>query len=98
MNFTAANDGAYGHDIEGYEIYRADENGKYKLLDTLELDDLKKADGSSTADDEEEEDHTPKISSYVTGSLEENESDFHDPEEDELEIIDLDNASDDDED
>lgn len=55
VNFTAANDGAYGHDIEGYEIYRADENGKYKLLDTLELDDLKKADGSSTADDEEEE-------------------------------------------
>ena len=49
-------------------------------------------------DDEEEEDHTPKSSSYVTGSLEENESDFHDPEEDELEIIDLDNASDDDED
>ena len=49
-------------------------------------------------DNEEEEDHTPKSSSYVTGSLEENESDFHDPEEDELEIIDLDNASDDDED
>ena len=49
-------------------------------------------------EDEEEEDHTPKSSSYVTGSLEENESDFHDPEEDELEIIDLDNASDDDED
>ena len=49
-------------------------------------------------DDEEEEDHTPRSSSYVTGSLEENESDFHDPEEDELEIIDLDNASDDDED
>lgn len=42
VNFTAANDGAYGHDIEGYEIYRADENGKYKLLDTLELDDLKR--------------------------------------------------------
>ena len=53
-------------------------------------------------EDEEEDDHhhTPKSSSYVTGSLEENESDFHDPEDadDDLEIIDLDDVSDDDED
>jgi len=51
-------------------------------------------------DEEEDDHHTPKSGSYVTGSLEENESDFHDPEDadDELEIIDLDDVSDDDED
>ncbi len=55
--FTAANDGTgYGHDIEGYEIYRADGDGEYKLIDTVKTSELKKVSvGSEGASEEEEE-------------------------------------------
>lgn len=48
FNFTAANDGdLYGHEITGYEIYRAKGDGAYTLLDTVDLDDLVIADSST---------------------------------------------------
>ncbi|MGN1187308.1 MAG: GDSL-type esterase/lipase family protein, partial [Lachnospiraceae bacterium] len=38
--FTEASDGVYGHDITGYEIYRAEGDGEFELIDTLDLDEL----------------------------------------------------------
>ena len=38
--FTEASDGVYGHEITGYEVYRAKENGTYEKIDMLELDEL----------------------------------------------------------
>ena len=58
--FTAANDGSrYGHDIEGYEILRADvtadENGNqtvsdYETVATLTIDELKAASGAENGE------------------------------------------------
>ena len=47
--FTKASDGIYGHEITGYEIYRAGEDGNYTKFATLGLDDLieVKDDGTS---------------------------------------------------
>jgi len=35
FNFTEASDGVYGHVVVGYEIYRAEGNGDYELLEVL---------------------------------------------------------------
>ena len=44
FQFTPASDGdLYGHDIVGYDIYRAEEGGEYELIDTLSLDELVEA-------------------------------------------------------
>lgn len=66
VQFTAASDGtAYGHDVEGYDIYRADvttdANGKqtigdYEKIDEVDGKDLKKAGSSNSSAEEEEED------------------------------------------
>jgi hypothetical protein len=55
VNFTEANDGdRYGHEITGYEIYRADgENGEYEKIDTVDVADLKTASASSSGSDKD---------------------------------------------
>jgi len=35
FSFTEASDGVHGHDVEGYEIYRAVNKGEYQLIDDL---------------------------------------------------------------
>ena len=40
LNFTKASDGTYGHEIQGYEIYRAKEDGEYKLVCKVSLGNL----------------------------------------------------------
>lgn len=53
--FTAANDGdIYGHEITAYEIYRAGSDGVFEKIDTIDVDDLKKA-GASASEEEAEE-------------------------------------------
>ena len=65
--FTEACDGAtYGHDVEGYSVYRADVTtdsegkelvGDYEKLEEIDIDDLQKgsADGSSSKDSDSSE-------------------------------------------
>lgn len=51
LNFTPANDGAYGHEIQGYEVYRtvADANN-YTKVATINKDSLTVKAGTSGAD------------------------------------------------
>lgn len=64
FNFTKASDGTlYGHDITGYQIYRAEsEDGEYQLIDTLTLDKLVDA---ATGDTAEEETQQPTVQRKV---------------------------------
>ncbi len=41
LNFTKASDGKNGHEVQGYEIYRAKEDGDYEQIDEISLDKLK---------------------------------------------------------
>ncbi|MFA9378175.1 MAG: InlB B-repeat-containing protein [Lachnotalea sp.] len=50
LNFTAANDGTYGHEIQGYEIYRAVLNGEYSKIATIENNNLSIQTGTSGSD------------------------------------------------
>lgn len=62
--FTPANDGTrYGHEIEAYEIYRADADGEYKLIDTVKAGDLKKV-TTGAGDTAKEEEEETKLVSY----------------------------------
>lgn len=54
INFTKANDGVYGHDITGYEIYRKTGDGDYEKIATLELDDLVESTGGNGGSTEPE--------------------------------------------
>ncbi len=47
--FTEASDGTYGHEIEGYEIYRAQGDGAYELIDSVPVDALVEADANGDA-------------------------------------------------
>lgn len=47
LKWTPASDGVYGHAVQGYYIYRAGNDGKYTLLDTLNLDGSINSNGSS---------------------------------------------------
>lgn len=47
VNFTAASDGIYGHEIEGYEIYRSNGTG-YELIGTTDAATLSYKDASAT--------------------------------------------------
>ena len=38
--FTEASDGTYGHEVTGYQIYRAEGDGKFELIDTISKDEL----------------------------------------------------------
>ena len=38
--FTEASDGKYGHEVTGYEIYRAEGDGEFELIDTISKDKL----------------------------------------------------------
>ena len=38
--FTEASDGTYGHEVTGYQIYRAEGNGAFELIDTISKDEL----------------------------------------------------------
>ena len=40
LTFTKASDGKNGHEVQGYEIYRAREDGDYELIDKVTLDKL----------------------------------------------------------
>lgn len=57
IQFTPANDGdLYGHDITAYEIYRAEGNGTFDKIDTVDVDDLEKVStGDSDTETEEPE-------------------------------------------
>lgn len=56
IQFTEASDGdLYGHDVTGYEIYRAEGEGEYTLIDTVAEGDLDIADGSGSGTEETEE-------------------------------------------
>ncbi len=52
LSFTEASDGTFGHDVEGYEVYRSTEDGDYVLVDTLDNEDLVEVneDGSTVND------------------------------------------------
>lgn len=48
IDFTPANDGTYGHDIQGYEVYRADEGSdEYSLVASIPMDSLNIKEGTS---------------------------------------------------
>ena len=49
INYTAANDGIHGHEIEGYEIYRSEGDAPYTKLTTVGADILTFTDNSVTA-------------------------------------------------
>ena len=38
--FTEASDGTYGHEVTGYQIYRAEGDGAFELIDTISKDEL----------------------------------------------------------
>ncbi|SCP98236.1 rhamnogalacturonan lyase family protein [Anaerobium acetethylicum] len=43
LSFTKASDGTYGNEIEAYEIYRAEGDGDYSLIDSVAVDELTEA-------------------------------------------------------
>ncbi|WP_099470068.1 rhamnogalacturonan lyase family protein [Konateibacter massiliensis] len=48
LNFTPANDGTYGNEIQGYEVYRAEgDSENYSLIATILNDDLTAKEGTS---------------------------------------------------
>lgn len=48
FNFTPANDGdLYGHEIKGYDIFRAEGSGGYTKIDSVAVADLETTDGGS---------------------------------------------------
>ena len=38
--FTEASDGKYGHEVTGYQIFRAEGDGEFELIDTISKDEL----------------------------------------------------------
>ena len=55
FNFTAADDGdLYGHEVTGYDIYRAEEGGDYVKIDSVKLADLETTTGGGSGGGEEE--------------------------------------------
>lgn len=64
VSFTQANDGIYGSDIEGYEIYRADDGSdNYELIATLDADTLKYKDKNVDKNGK----YSYKVASIVNG-------------------------------
>lgn len=63
VEFTDANDGKYGHKVEGYEIYRAEENGEFTLLTTLGAKKNSYTDKNVTAG----KDYSYKVAAIVDG-------------------------------
>ena len=61
LYFTKASDGTYGHEVEGYEIYRKEQNGEFTRIDTVSLSQLEETmvalpdDGTSEVPEEPEE-------------------------------------------
>lgn len=49
LSFTAASDGKYGHDIDGYEVYRMSANGSYEKIADLTADTLTYTDKTAVA-------------------------------------------------
>lgn len=68
INFTKANDGVYGHDITGYEIYRKTGDGDYEKIATLELDDLVESTGGNGGSTEPEPEE-PEIIGWEDGKV-----------------------------
>lgn len=50
FNFTAASDGIYGNEVEGYEVYRSSGSGEYELIATLNADTLTYTDKTIASD------------------------------------------------
>ncbi len=63
VKFTKANDGVYGHEVEGYEIYRSTDGSEYELIGTTSAKKLKFND--KTADKDAE--YTYKVAAIVDG-------------------------------
>ncbi|MBO5228458.1 MAG: fibronectin type III domain-containing protein, partial [Lachnospiraceae bacterium] len=64
VSFTKANDGIYGNNIEGYEIYRADDGSdNYELIATLNADTLKYKDKNVDKNGK----YSYKVASIVNG-------------------------------
>lgn len=64
ISFTRASDGVHGNEIEGYEIYRADDGSdKYELIATLDADTLKYRDTAVSKDGK----YSYKVAAIVNG-------------------------------
>ena len=71
--FTPANDGnLYGHDITAYEIYRAEGDGAYTKIDTVDVNTLKPGQGSGEGGTEEQ----PAMDVKYENDFEDGTSDF----------------------
>ena len=57
--FTEASDGTYGHEVTGYEIYRAEGDGEFELIDTIKKDDLKEYVPGEEPEEPEKPSETP---------------------------------------
>lgn len=69
INFTKANDGVYGHEITGYEIYRKTGDGSYEKIATLGLDDLVESTGGTGGSGGNTNPEEPEIIGWEDGNV-----------------------------
>ena len=69
--FTEASDGTYGHEVTGYQIYRAEGDGAFELIDTISKDELVEYVPDKELPDEPDEEEVLYSQDFESG-----ESDF----------------------